>query len=107
MSADIVAHLLDEMEEYYGAFDHYPLYLLGWELNDGVRRPQEKHDLAQQAYDVFTSRHSTMVVWVPWPLDLEKATPFEGTALDFDLDPDSPTDVKLQVLVPDKVTQRT
>ena len=34
MSADIIAHLLDEMEEYYGAFDHFPLYLLGWELND-------------------------------------------------------------------------
>ena len=27
--AEIIAHLLDEMEEYYGAFDHYPLYLLG------------------------------------------------------------------------------
>ena len=102
MNAEILAHLLDEMEEYYGAFDHYPLYLLGGELNDGVRTPEQKRALAQRAYDVFTSRHSTKVVWVPWPLQLEKARPFEpGTPLDFDLDPDSSTDIPMQVLVPD------
>ena len=103
MSGEVIAHLLDEMEEYYGAFEHYPLYLLGWELNDGTRTPTEKHDLARQAFDVFTARHPTKVVWVKWPLDLEHARPFEqGTPLDFDLDPDSPTDVELQVLVPDQ-----
>ena len=26
MNAEIVAHLLDEMEEYLDAFDHFPLY---------------------------------------------------------------------------------
>ncbi len=103
MSAEIIAHLLDEMEEYYGAFDHFPLYLLGWELNDGVRTADEKHTLAEQAFTVFTSRHATKVVWVPWPLELEKAQPFEpDTPLDFDLDSDSAIDVPLQVLVPDQ-----
>ncbi len=107
MNAEVIAHLLDEMEEYYGAFDHFPLYLLGWELNNGIRTPEEKHALAQEAYDVFTSRHSTKIVWVPWPLDLEKARPFEpGTTLDFDLDPDSPIDIPLQVLVPDQADRR-
>ncbi len=43
------------------------------------------------------------VIWVPWPLELEKARPFEpGTRLDFDLAPDSATDIPLQVLVPDQ-----
>jgi hypothetical protein len=103
VNAEIIAHLLDEMEDYYGAFDHFPLYLLGWELNDGVRTPEEKRALAQQAYDVFTSRHSTKIVWVPWPLELEHARPFEpGTPLDFDLAPDSPLDQLLQVVVPVK-----
>ncbi len=38
---------------------------------------------------------------MPWPIDLERARPLEpGTPLDFDLDPDSPVDVPLQVLVP-------
>ena len=68
-----------------------------------MRTPDQKHALAQQAYDAFTSRHSTKVVWVPWPLEIENAQPFEpGTPLDFDLEPDSPTDVPLQVLVPDQ-----
>jgi hypothetical protein len=90
------------MEEYYGAFDHYPLYLLGWELNDGRRTADEKRALAQQAYDEFTSRHRTKLVLVPWPLDLQTARPLDpGTTLDFDLDPDGPPDVVLQVLVPD------
>ena len=101
MSAAIVAHLLDEMEEYYGAFDHYPLYILGWELNDNQRTPEQKYELARQAYDEFVSRHQTKIVWVPWPLDLAKARPCEpGAPLDFDLDPEGPADVVLQVLVP-------
>jgi hypothetical protein len=101
MSAEIIAHLLDEMEEYYGAFDYFPLYQLGWHLNDRPRTAKEKHDLALQAFDEFASRHQIKVVWVPWPTDLELARPLEpGTPLDFDLDPDSPTDELMQVLVP-------
>ena len=101
MSAEIVAHLLDEMEEYYGAFDHFPLYLLGWELNDGSRTVAEKHDLARQAFDAFTAGHPSKVVWVRWPLDMERARPLEpGAPLDFELDPDGPSDALLQVLVP-------
>jgi len=101
VSAEIVAHLLDEMEEYYGAFDYFPLYQLGWHLNDQPRTTEEKHDLARRAFDEFASRHPIKVVWVPWPTDLEKARPLEpGTPLDFDLDPDSSTDEPMQVLVP-------
>ena len=101
MSGEVVEYLLGEMEEYYDSFEHYPLYLLGWELNDGSRTAEQKHALAQQAYDRFTERHVTEVVWTPWPIDLERARPLEpGTPLDFDLDPDSPVDVPLQVLVP-------
>jgi len=101
VTAAIVAGLLDDMEEYYGAFDHYPLYQLGWSLRQGGPMTQHMKDLAQRAYDQFTSRHATKVVWTPWPIDLERARPLEpGTPLDFDLDPDSPVDVPLQVLVP-------
>lgn len=101
MSADIVTELLDEMEEYYGAFDYFPLYQLGWHLNDRPRTHEEKHELAKQAFDVFASRHRVQVVWVPWPTDLTKAVPLEpGTSLEFDLDPDSPLDRMMQVLVP-------
>jgi hypothetical protein len=104
MSAD-VARLLEDMEEYYEHFEHYPLYLLGWSLNNRGLSADEKHAIAQQAFDEFTSRHTTKVVWVPWPLELEKAQPFApSTPLDFDLDPDSPIDVPLQVLVPDSPT---
>ncbi|MDX6374997.1 MAG: hypothetical protein QOD98_3985 [Nocardioidaceae bacterium] len=105
MSAEIIAHLLDEMEEYYGAFDYFPLYQLGWHLNDKPRTAEEKDELARRAFDEFASRHLVKVVWVPWPTDLQQARPLEpGTPLDFDLDPDSPTDVPMQVLVPDEVT---
>jgi hypothetical protein len=101
MSAEIIAHLLDEMEEYYGAFDYFPLYQLGWHLNDKRRTAEEKHELARQAFVEFASRHPIKVVWVPWPTDLEKAIPLApGTPLDFDMDPDSPTDEPMQVLVP-------
>jgi len=101
VSAEIIANLLDEMEEYYGAFDYFPLYQLGWHLNDKPRTVEEKHALARRAFDEFASRHSIKVVWVPWPTNLEQAVPLEpGTPLDFDLDPEGPADVMLQVLVP-------
>ena len=101
MNADIIAGLLDDMEEYYGAFHHYPLYQLGWSLRNGAPMTPHMIELAQQAYDEFTSRHRTKVVWVPWPLAIEEARPLEpGTPLDFDLDPDASVDVPLQVLVP-------
>jgi hypothetical protein len=103
VSAAIIAHLLDEMEEYYGAFDYFPLYQLGWRLNDQPRTAHQKHELARQAFDEFASRHAIEVVWVPWPTDLKQAVPLEpGTPLDFDLDPDGPTDELMQVLVPAK-----
>jgi hypothetical protein len=102
VSDETIEGLLDEMEEYYGAFDHFPLYLLGWQLNDGSRTVAEKHELARQAFDTFTGRHPSKVVWVKWPLDLDHARPMEpGTPLDFELDPDGPGDAILQVLVPD------
>jgi hypothetical protein len=101
VNADVIAHLLDEMEEYYGAFDYFPLYQLGWHLNDKPRTAEEKHALAQAAFDQFSARHAIEVVWVPWPTDLEKARPLEpGTPLDFDLDPEGSVDTPLQVLVP-------
>jgi hypothetical protein len=101
VSADVIAHLLDEMEEYYGTFDYFPLYQLGWHLNDRPRSAEEKHHLAKQAFDEFATRHRIKVVWVPWPTDLTKAVSLEpGTPLDFDLDPDSPLDQLMQVLVP-------
>jgi hypothetical protein len=101
VNGDIVSGLLDDMEEYYGAFDHYPLYLLGWSLRNGGPMTDRMAELAQQAYIEFTSRHPTKVVWVPWPLPLEQARNLDpGTPLDFDLDPDSPIDEPLQVIVP-------
>ena len=102
MTAAIVAKLLDEMDEYFSHFDHFPLYLLGWTLNGEHVSPEQKHDLAQQAFDEFTAIHPSKVVWVPWPLVLEEAHPLEpGTPLDFDLDPEGSGDVLVQVLVPD------
>ena len=101
MTAVIVAKLLDEMDEYYSHFDHFPLYLLGWTLNGEQVLPEKKRELAQQAFDEFTASHPSKVVWVPWPLVLEQARPLEpGTPLDFDLDPEGSGEVLLQVLVP-------
>ena len=101
MSAEIVAGLLDDMEEYYGAFDHFPLYLLGWSLRNGAPMTDRMKALARQAYDEFTSRHATQVVWTRWPIDLDNAWPLEpGAELDFDLDPDAPVSEPMQVLVP-------
>jgi len=101
VTAEIVAKLLGEMEEYYSHFDHFPLYLLGWTLNGERVQPEQKHELAQRAFDQFTAGHLSKVVWVPWPLVLEKARPLEpGTPLDFDLDPEGSGEVLLQVLVP-------
>ena len=77
MSAEIIAHLLDEMEEYYGAFDYYPLY----QFSAGISTTKPRTTRARSAnwldrrIDEFTSRHSTKVVWVPWPTDLEQADP--------------------------------
>jgi hypothetical protein len=101
MSAQVVNELLDEMEEYFGAFGYFPLYLLGWHLNDGVRTVPEKHDLARQAFDIFTRRHPTKVVLDTWPLKLKQTTALmPGTPLDFELDPDGPLGDPMQVLVP-------
>jgi len=101
VNSEIVAHLVAEMDHYFEAFDHFPLYLLGWELNDGSRTVAEKHDLAKQAFEQFTAAHPSTVVLVRWPLDLEQTQPLPpGTPLDFELDPEGPSDSLLQVLVP-------
>ena len=56
--AEIIAHLLEEMEEYLDACDDYPLYQSRLVSQRGrERRPKEIAELAQQAYDEFTSRH--------------------------------------------------
>ena len=106
MSAEIVAHLVAEIDEYYEAFDHFPLYLLGWELNDGLRTVEQKHELAQRALDEFRASHPSKVVLVKWPLDLEHTRPLEpGAPLDFELDPEGPSEATIHVLVPDDVTR--
>ena len=102
MSSAAVQQLLDEMEEEYTNFGYVALYQLGWQLNDGTRSRAEKDALAQEAYDRFTARHATRVVWSLWPIDLAAASPVEpGTPLEFDMDPDGPLDEPLQVLVPE------
>ena len=69
MSAEIIAHLLDEMEEYYGAFDHFPLYLLGWDLNDRVSHSPRKETSSPAGVRRVHGASPTKVVWVAWPLD--------------------------------------
>ena len=104
----IVAGLVDDMEEYWDAFEEFPLYQLGWSLRDGAPMTAAMVALAQQAYDEFTSRHPTRVVLTPWPIDLDQAEPLApGTPLDFDLDPDGPVGTPLQVLVPADHAVRT
>ena len=101
MSTEIIAGLLDDMEEEFTHFGYVALYQLGWALNNGTRSDEQRRELAQQAYDTFTARHRTRLVWSRWPIDLDSAWPVEpGTPLDFDLDPDGPPDTPLQVLVP-------
>jgi hypothetical protein len=99
---EIVATLIDEIAEYFGAFDHFPLYQLGWHLN-GLRptaSPEEKRALALRAFETYTAGREVMVVWTRWPIELAEASPLEvGTELDFDLDPDEDISVPLQVLV--------
>ena len=101
VSAQIVAGLLDDMEESFGANGYLPA------LRAGLVAPQRRpHDgtmnaLARRAYDEFTSRHATKVVWTRWPIDLDKAWPLgPDDELDFDLDPDQSAETPLQVLVP-------
>ena len=102
MSAEIIAHLLDEMEEYYGAFDYYPLYLLGWQLNDGRRTAEEKHDSGSAGVRRVHLAPFHQGRLGPVADRLGAGRPLApGTPLDFDLDPDSPTDIPMQVLVPD------
>ncbi len=101
MNAHLVAGLLDDMEESYWASGYLPLYELGWSLRNGRPMTPTLTTLAQRAYDEFTTRHQTRVVLVPWPIDLAEAQPLPpGTPLDFDLNPDAPVGVLLQVLVP-------
>jgi hypothetical protein len=101
VSANIIAGLLDDMEESYAANGHLPLYELGWSLRNGRPMTTAMIALAQQAYDEFTSRHRTRVVLTPWPIDLDSSEPLPpDTPLDFDLDPDAPVGALLQVLVP-------
>jgi hypothetical protein len=101
VSAQIVAGLLDDMEESYGACGYLPLHELGWSLRDGAPMTQRMTSLARQAYDEFTSRHATKVVWTRWPIDLDHAWPLgPGDELDFDLDPGQSVETPLQVLVP-------
>jgi hypothetical protein len=101
VSDDVVAGLLDDMQEYYEAFDFFPLYQLGWALRRGQPMTDHMRDLARQAYDTFTATRRTQVVWTRWPIDLDTAWPVApGTPLEFDLDPDGDVDEPLQVLVP-------
>jgi hypothetical protein len=101
VSAAIIAGLLDDMEESYGACGYLPLYELGWSLRNGGPMTDEMKQLARQAYDEFTCRHATKVMWVRWPIDLDQAWPTsQDDELDFDLDPDGSLDVPLQVVVP-------
>lgn len=99
---EIVTTLIDEIDEYFGAFDHFPLYELGWHLN-GLRpaaSPDEKHALALRAFEAYVAGRDVIVVWTRWPIELAEAWPLEaGTDLDFDLDPDEDVSVPLQVLV--------
>ena len=93
MSAEIIAGLLDDMEEYYGAFDYFPLYQLGWSLND---RPADDRAEAR----TWPSRRTTSSLLVTDQGRVGaladrpgQARPLEpGTPLEFDLDPDGPTD---------------
>jgi hypothetical protein len=101
VSAEIVAGLLDDMEESYGACGYLPLYELGWSLRNGAPMTQRMKVLARQALDEFTSRHATKVMWTHWPIDLDNAWPLgPEDELDFDLDPDQSVELPLQVLVP-------
>ena len=101
MSAQIIAGLLDDMEESYGANGYLPLYELGWSLRNGAPMTERLNALARRAYDEFTSHQATKVVWTRWPIDLDKAWPLgPDDELDYDLDPDQSAETPLQVLVP-------
>lgn len=102
MSAEIIAGLLDDMEEDFRLFSCVELYLLGWSLRKGAPMTDQMRALARQAYDEFTSRHATRVVWTRWPTDPDNTWPLgPDDELEFDLDPDGPPNGPLQILVPE------
>lgn len=101
MSAEIVVGLLDDMEEEFTHFGCFALYQLGWSLRDGRAMTDEMRRTARSAYDEFTRRHATRLVWARWPIDLSATWPvMADEPLEFDSDPDGPVDEPLQVLVP-------
>ena len=95
--------LLDEMEEYYSSFEHFPLYHLVWTLRGQTAlAPGDMHEVARGAFDEFRRRHRVRLVWSRWPIDLETSWSVEpDVQLDFDLDPDGDPSEPLLVLVPD------
>jgi hypothetical protein len=100
--AEVVAELVDDMEEYWDAFDHYPLYLLVWGQDRGSHPPSDLMiTRAHQALDAFRATHRTRVVWVRSVVDTDQSWPVEDAApLVFDRDPNGPDDELMMVIVP-------
>ena len=74
MSAEIIAHLLDEMEEYYGAFDYSRCTVLGWYLNDRAADAEEKIALALPTGVTTMLRRAPLhLEWFVWPADRSRA----------------------------------
>jgi hypothetical protein len=96
----VIAGLLDDMEEYWDAFEHYPLYLLTWGQGRGSEPATELMlARARRALDAFRAAHPARLVWAHSPAQLEPNRPVEpGGTLVLDRAPDS--DEPMMVLVP-------
>lgn len=103
---DVVATLLDEVEEELEACGILGLYHFTWTLR-GLRAgvPDEEFpDICRAAYAHLRSRHALTLVWVRWPMRVEEASPVEpGTPLNFDIDPDAPVSTPMLALVPSEL----
>jgi hypothetical protein len=98
-----VAALVAEVEEAFEAAGYVGLYEFSWSLRGllpGLEE-QEVMSTSREAFERFVKAHEVRLVWVPWPVDLDRAVPASsGTPVEFDLDRDAAPETRLLALVP-------
>src|SRR3954454_10741829 len=98
-----VAALVAEVEEAFEAAGYVGLYEFSWSLRGllpGLEE-QEVMSTSREAFERFVKAHEVRLVWVSWPVDLDRAVPASsGTPVEFDLDRDAAPETRLLALVP-------
>lgn len=94
--------LLMDLTETVESQGYLPMYDFAWTLR-GYATGLDPEDVAAISMDVYKElvrKYPLQLMWTMWPIDTERAWAAEDdTTLDFDLDPQSPLDQPLLVLV--------